>query len=135
MAQWIHVAGYTFAFSGSNCVLLASAQNKTMQPEKSANPNPFLPPVYQNVSDRELFTDCTICSSVTVPSTPKTARYSWPNITYTEVQGGFYLKHLSPHLNGVFPSGGNIGFKDGHVTWRKFDDMSQQAGGGQGFWW
>jgi hypothetical protein len=51
------------------------------------------------------------------------------------VGGWFYLPGLSPHLNGVFPSGGNVGFKDGHVDWRKFDDMLQQAASGQSFWW
>jgi prepilin-type processing-associated H-X9-DG protein len=50
--------------------------------------------------------------------------------------------HTSPHLNGAYPSGGNIGFKDGHVAWRKFDGMNQwslQANPGYpappSFWW
>ncbi len=135
-----HVAGYVFALSGSQSAILASAQNKTILPETTPNPiNSLLPPVYVNVSDRELFVDATVGSLPTVASTPVSARYA-PSTSYTYVKGGFYLPHLSPHLNGAFPSGGNIGFKDGHVTWRKFDDMKQWANGANSFappnfWW
>jgi len=59
-------------------------------------------------------------------------RYTY---SYTEVDGGFYKPHISPHLKGKFPDGGNIGFKDGHVIWRKFDLMDQRATTGQSFWW
>jgi hypothetical protein len=87
------------------------------------------------VSDRELFACATLCSPGGVANTPVSARYTTANITYTEVQGGFYLHHTSPHMKGKFPRGGNVGFKDLHVSWRKFDDMSQQAAQGQSFWW
>jgi prepilin-type N-terminal cleavage/methylation domain-containing protein len=137
-----HLTGYVFIFSGTNCDIQATAQNTTMQPEKRKNPNPFLADIYPNVSDRELFADATVCSPAGAASSPVSKRYTTANITYTEVKGGFYLNHLSPHLNGVFPSGGNIGFKDGHVTWRKFDDMGQwsfqantKAGPPPSFWW
>ena len=33
------------------------------------------------------------------------------------------------------PAGSNIGFADGHVEWRKFDDMSHQLTMGMWFWW
>jgi prepilin-type N-terminal cleavage/methylation domain-containing protein len=133
-----HEGGYVFAFSGSNCVLKASAQNTTMQPEKTPNPvNPLFAPVYVNVSDRELFACATICDPVGVASTPISARYARAN-NYISVGGGayeFYLPLTSPHLNGRLPSGGNVGFKDGHVAWRKFDDMNQQSAKGESFWW
>ena len=114
-----------------------AAQNTTLQPESTANPqNSLLPPVRIPVSERELFTDATI-------STPSYGiyanRYTY---NYTSVAGGFYKHHTSPHLNGNFPSGGNIGFKDGHVSWRKFDDMNQWSfkaplsrGDPPSFWW
>jgi prepilin-type processing-associated H-X9-DG protein len=109
-----------------------------MQPEKTPNPvNPLFAPVYVNVSDRELSACATICDPVGVASTPISARYA-PANNYTSVGGGayeFYLPLMSPHLNGRFPSGGNIGFKDGHVAWRKFDDMNQQSAKGESFWW
>ena len=134
-----HIAGYVFAFSGMQCKLLASAQNTTLQSERTPNPtNLLFPRVYISASDRVLTADATICSPAGVASTPVSARYNtalYPTLTYTEVVGGFYLHHLSPHLKGPFPAGGNVGFKDGHVTWRKFDDMSQRASSGQSFWW
>ena len=42
----------------------------------------------------------------------------------------------SAHLNGNVPSGGNIMFLDGHVDWRKFQQMTnlaQPSGGAPGF--
>jgi prepilin-type N-terminal cleavage/methylation domain-containing protein len=131
----LHVAGYVFAFSGSLSKLLASAQNTTIQPEPTKNPtNSLLPPVFINVSDRELFACATLCSPAGVASTPISARYA-SGISYIDVDGGFPVHHLSPHLNGSVPAGGNVGFKDGHVIWRKFDDMKQQSANGQSFWW
>jgi len=136
-----HQGGYVFAFSGSNCVLNASAQNTTILVEPTVNPNvnPILhpPPLYVPVSDRELFACATICTPK-VTSAPLSARYNTPLLTYTQVgglPGEFYLPLTSPHLNGVFPSGGNIGFKDGHVAWRKFDEMNQQSSISTCFWW
>jgi prepilin-type N-terminal cleavage/methylation domain-containing protein len=131
----LHVAGYVFAFSGPQSKLLASAQNTTIQPEPTKNPiNSLLPPVFINVSDRELFACATLCSPAGVASTPISARYA-SGISYIDVDGGFPVHHLSPHLNGSVPAGGNVGFKDGHVIWRKFDDMKQQSANGQSFWW
>lgn len=136
-----HVAGYVFAFSGKYCDVKPAAQNTTLQSEPTPNPkNSLLPPVKVDVSDRELFMDATISS----PSGGTYAnRYTY---NYTQVPGGmlgsFQLSHTSPHLNGKFPAGGNIGFKDGHVAWRKFDDMDQwsfqanpSAGPPPSFWW
>ena len=133
-----HILGYVFAFSGTQSKLLPTAKNTTMQPEKVKNRNTVLPDIYTTLSDRELFACATICSPTGVATTPISKRYdttAYPGLTYTEVTGSFYLNHLSPHLNGVFPSGGNIGFKDGHVAWRKFDDMNQQAASGPSCWW
>ncbi len=137
MPSNFHVAGYVFAFSGQYCDVMPAARNTTLQPESTPNPkNALLPPVVVSVSDRELFMDATI-------STPSGGTYA-NRYTYdfTDVVGGFPVHHTSPHLNGKFPAGGNIGFKDGHVSWRKFDDMNQwsfQANSSVGpppsFWW
>ena len=132
-----HVLGYVFAFSGQACDLKLAAQNTTLLPESTANPqNSLLPPVRIPVSQRELF----MCATISSPSYGTYAnRYTY---NYTDVTGGFYKHHTSPHLNGHFPSGGNIGFKDGHVSWRKFDDMNQWSfkaplsrGDPPSFWW
>ena len=125
-----HVAGYVFAFSGTYSKLHIGAQNKTMLQEIiNLTSLPGGPTIFPSLADRELF----MCSTISTPANGVAAqRYSY---NYLTVPGGFYKPHLSPHLTGAFPSGGNIGFKDGHVSWRKFTDMNQQASAGQSFWW
>jgi hypothetical protein len=53
--------------------------------------------------------------------------------------------HISAHLKGNVPAGGNIGMLDSHAEWRKFDLMVPRGSGGVGgaqdngtcptFWW
>jgi hypothetical protein len=45
--------------------------------------------------------------------------------------------HISAHLKGSLPQGGNIGYKDGHAEWRKFNIMIPRAQNGNSpyFWW
>jgi prepilin-type N-terminal cleavage/methylation domain-containing protein len=126
-----HIPGYVFAFSGQYSLLIVSNQNTTLQSEPvrtSTQPNaPTLPP--PPLTERVLAADATI-------STPANGIYAQRyGYNYTEVNGGFYKPHLSPHLKGGFPVGGNVAFKDGHAAWRRFDDMNQRATGGQSFWW
>jgi prepilin-type N-terminal cleavage/methylation domain-containing protein len=60
------------------------------------------------------------------------AKYNFSVIT----GGAFFKPHLSAHLVGGIPEGGNLTFKDGHSQWRKFFNMDDQAAGGSwGFWW
>ncbi|MGH7950321.1 MAG: prepilin-type N-terminal cleavage/methylation domain-containing protein [Limisphaerales bacterium] len=64
---------------------------------------------------------------------------------YTDIMGSYPKHHLSAHLKGMVPEGGNLGFVDGHVEWRKFQDMTVRGYGGIGgagdngtcptFWW
>ena len=137
-----HFSILGYLFSCNTNLIVKSAWDTTILPERTANPtSSVLPPVYVNVSDREMYACCTLCgqtggSYTPVANKPLAARYA-NNLTYTEVVGAFYLHHLSPHLKGLYPSGGNIGFKDGHVAWRKFDDMLDQtaASGIPSFWW
>ena len=132
-----HIVGYIFSFGGYS-KLKPWATNSTTLPERTPNPtNSLLPLVYTSASDRVLTADATICTPADVPSTPVSARYN-NTLTYTEVMGGFYKAFTSPHLYGRFPAGGNVGFKDGHVAWRKFDDMRNQSQTGlsiPSFWW
>jgi prepilin-type N-terminal cleavage/methylation domain-containing protein len=130
-----HITGYIFAFSGAQCLVIASNQNTPLQPERQlrfVNPKIYYPNIVP-AADRVLLADATIC---TPQGVPYAQRYTYPGISYTQVKGGFYIPHLSPHLKaGRFPSGGNVGFKDGHAVWRKFDDMDQRCNGGESFWW
>jgi len=130
-----HISGYLFAFSGQLSLVVASNQNTTLQPEHQLRfvfPKIFFPTIVP-AADRVLVADATICSPQGVTYAQ---RYTYPGVSYTQVKGGFYIPHLSPHLKGgTVPSGGNVGFKDGHVVWRKFDDMDQRCNGGESFWW
>ena len=130
-ATGFHVVGYVFAFSGMNSLVIVSNQNTTMLPEPPkmfSSGNSYYPDIPAN-ADRVLVADETISSPA---GGIYVQRYTY---NYLYVQGGFYKPHVSPHLNGNFPAGGNLGFKDGHVAWRKFDDMNQRCNGGQSFWW
>jgi len=130
-----HTTGYAFAFSGppspGAAVLLASAQNTTILAETTPNPaSPFLPPVTIDVSDRQLFACGTLCAEANA-IVAKSATYN-----YTEIPGDSrFPNNVSAHLNGTLPSGGNVGFKDGHVIWRKFEDMKPVSSGAPDFWW
>ena len=59
------------------------------------------------------------------------------NGSWTDVVGGYRLHHTSAHLDGQIPAGGNVGFLDGHVQWRKFKNMSLRTnpGGMPEFWY
>ena len=54
---------------------------------------------------------------------------------YTKIQGGWAEPHSSAHLNGQIPAGGNVAALDGHVQWRRFDDMTVRTTGAPSFWW
>lgn len=75
-------------------------------------------------SDRVLDADATLNSSANNTG-------SW-----TDIQGGYRVHHLSPHLQGAIPAGGNVGYLDTHVAWKKFKLMElRTTGGAPSFWW
>jgi prepilin-type N-terminal cleavage/methylation domain-containing protein len=138
----LHVAGYCFAFSGSLSMLYATNQNTTLLQESITVSSP-LGTTTMNipVTDRVLTADATLSTSD--PNGLANAGYSDASrntYNYINVQGGFSVPHLSPHLKGTLPAGGNVGFKDGHVQWRNFINMNQRvdsgvAAGTPAFWW
>ena len=138
-----HVAGYAFAFSGSLSKLTATNQNKTILSETITSVTPLgTVTISEPVSQRVLMADATL--STTDPGTSLTGTQSENTgfsdagkytYNYWNVAGGFPTHHTSPHLKGRMPSGGNVGFKDGHVEWRKFELMSERASSGPAFWW
>jgi hypothetical protein len=134
------IIGYLSAFAGpaSNPTafsLTLSNQNTTILPEPpKLNSFTYLltPPNHERV----LLADATISENQAgTPATPAAAG------SFTSVAGGFSVNgvpvpHMSPHLKGNLPAGGNLAFKDGHVDWRQFSKMSQRAtGSSKGFWW
>ena len=116
-----HVMGYVVAFNAS--ALDATNQNTKLLPESNKQegyPVATLIPT----TDRVLFADATL-------NVQADGKGSWK-----DVPGGFPTHHTSPHLNGAIPSGGNVGFKDGHAMWRKFKGMAVRTGGNTpSFWW
>ena len=138
-----HVAGYAFAFSGSLSKLTVTNQNKTILSETITTVTPLgTVTISESVSQRVLMADATL--STTDPGTSLTgaqsantgfsdaSKYTY---NYWNVAGGFPTHHTSAHLKGRMPAGGNVGFKDGHVEWRKFEQMSERAASGPAFWW
>jgi prepilin-type N-terminal cleavage/methylation domain-containing protein/prepilin-type processing-associated H-X9-DG protein len=64
----------------------------------------------------------------------------YPNGNFSRVSGGMLTNYgiydCTSHLKtDAVPLGGNIGFVDGHVAWRTFDDMAGRYGGDRLFWW
>jgi prepilin-type N-terminal cleavage/methylation domain-containing protein/prepilin-type processing-associated H-X9-DG protein len=84
-------------------------------------------------SDRVLLSDATISAP---GQNNETLRRSY---NYTDIIGGYQKHHISPHLNGNIPVGGNVGMLDGHAQWRKFENMHPQTdpndSGTPTFWW
>ena len=120
------VLGYANTFPGNS--LAATNWNTTLTPPSiQIAPGQYVTPT---TSERVLLADATLSEyGQGAPS----LRY---NYNYTSIQGGFRLPHLSPHLSGRFPVGGNLGMVDGHVEWREFADMNPRTTGGSPvFWW
>lgn len=127
----IHTTGYVFAFSGPASILKTSVQNTTILQETTPNPtSPFLSPVTVDVADRELVGCATLCQQANGLAASRNT------YNYTQVVGypGF-PNQMAAHLVGTIPAGGNVGFKDGHVVWRKFDVMNPITSSGPTFWW
>jgi prepilin-type N-terminal cleavage/methylation domain-containing protein len=129
------ITGYTFALGGADSKIAITNQNTKMQPERIRTgllPNsPILdaPPS----TDRELVADVIIAG---YGDRLGNLRMTY---TYQGIMGGFIKPHLSAHLGkGNVPQGSNIGYKDGHASWRRFSDPLMAARTAQGtptFWW
>jgi prepilin-type N-terminal cleavage/methylation domain-containing protein len=122
-----HIFGYISALDQPQC--LATNRNTTLQDEAMQSGSQTLPP--QGPSDRVLVADVLISAEAPTGATTLAAKQKY---NYTRIMGGFYLPHVSAHLKSKVPSGGNLGYKDGHASWRKFENMDQRAAG-PGFWW
>jgi prepilin-type N-terminal cleavage/methylation domain-containing protein len=123
------VAGYIFAFSGG--VLLKEENKNTTILDELAGPAPNLM-TNVSVSERVIVADATISEN---PTLFPTAAGSFVDVNGGYAPNGVVKPHISPHLNGRWPLGGHVAFKDGHVQWRKFEKMGQRASAGRGFWW
>lgn len=120
------IIGYALALSGNN--VAATNQNTTILPESVSG---TVVPAAQSV----LVADAIISTERVLPG------YLNPVNNYVSIAGGFQQNgltypHVSPHLKGAIPMGGNVGFKDGHVAWRNFELMVPRSTTvGRYFWW
>ncbi len=130
-----HVIGYSLAFWGNTpsdappgiCALAKGNQNRTINAEGTNITATIMSQVI-STSDRVLMADAILSTGAA------------PNRNFSSIGGGFQQNgaqypHTSPHLEKQIPAGGNLGFKDGHVEWRKFKDMSIRTISGADFWW
>jgi hypothetical protein len=122
----IHRVGYAMALNGGT--LINTNQNVSILPEVPPGGAQYgLPTI--SASDRELVACCILSVNNTMPANSAN--------NYVAIPGSFPIPHTSAHLEGnPVPSGSNIGFKDGHAEWRKFNVMvprTTTAGGY--FWW
>ena len=125
------VAGYTMTFPGTASLNKTNYNYRVSEVQSiQVGYNRYIKPT---PSDRELIA----CATISAPGESAKAqagRYNW-----TDIQGGFRLHHMTPHMAGNIPAGADIGFLDGHSEWRKFQDPKFQprtdAGGSPTFWY
>ena len=137
-----HVTGYAYAFSSNYsgagtdpCKLSVANRNKTLQAE-------IVGSVLIPVADRVLVADAILSDNATTAGTPA---IGVAGNNYDNILGGFEkpagtkYSHTSPHIKKGFPTGGDVGYKDGHVVWHKFIDsanpMAPRTASGKVFWW
>jgi hypothetical protein len=116
-----NITGYSFAFNGASSKVNPIYQNIKIIPELHAVPGGFNQFLMDNASTRELITDVILS---TANGLPATAANNYDNIVGGFTQNGAPYAHLSAHIRSRVPYGLNIGFKDGHVEWRKFNASS-----------
>ena len=135
-----HIIGYAWAVNesgsaGGNLGFLDQTnQNRTLQSESTFGAMKVTMPI----SDRVLIADAILSTGYALPC------YANPGNNYTVIRGGFMQNgapydHTSPHIKGKMPEGGDVGYKDGHAVWHKFNDpanpMTPRTIGGPTFWW
>lgn len=144
MAQWVEfisnppttndyrVIGYAMTFPGTACVLLTN-QNPSTFPQPITDTNTGVSYPAPPASERVLTADATI-------SKPGEANIVNRSLnTYIDIDGAYVKKHRTAHINGTYPSGGNLAMLDGHVEWQRFDKMFTRTDatldGTPVFWW
>lgn len=127
------VIGYAMTFPGTATVQITN-QNPSMIPQAMTDTNTGVTIPAPSPSERVLMADATISQPGDTDET-----HRWLN-TYINIKGAFPKLHRTAHLltKAALPAGGNVGMLDGHVEWRKFDQMhvrTDPASSAPVFWW
>ena len=127
----IHVIGYAVTFTGTASLFITN-MNASLTPLRLPF-GPLLLPL-GSPAKRVLLADATISQPGQRNVTNRLAN------TYTGINGAGIVVHHTSHLDGALPTGGNLGMLDGHVEWRKFNDMvprtnTNAPGFDPVFWW
>ncbi len=121
-----HVVGYAMTFAGTASLASSNWNPKTFpQPITSFGIRPTPPPL------TVLLADLTISQPGQINEANRAAN------AYVNIRGGFSRSFRTSHLKGPIPLGGNVAMSDGHVEWRKFDQMHVRTIGTTSpvFWW
>jgi prepilin-type processing-associated H-X9-DG protein len=122
----VRVIGYAIAVN-NNTSLNPTNWNVSVTPHSIAFQDGPISGTYTPPSpvDRVLEADAVISgTSSSVENDPnKRGSYHYDPLPGMGGAAGWVGKHRTSHLNGIYPSGGNLGMLDGHVEWRKFDLM------------
>jgi len=124
-----HVLGYAMTFPGE-ASLNPTNYNKSLIPQPIDSGAITYPP--PSVSERVLASEAVISQ----PNQNKVA--SRDTYNYLDVTGGYMKHHLTGHMASKTPAGGNLGMLDGHVEWRRFQNMLPRTDPNSGapvFWW
>lgn len=123
-ASTYRVIGYAMTFPGT-ATLHATNENPTLVPQ----PIKYITVVFPAPSPADRpFVACSTLSYGSDEANRNDNRF-------TQVWGGWEHPHRSPHLNGITPTGGNIGMLDGHVEWRPFRQMHVRTTKYPFYWW
>lgn len=119
--------GYVHTLPGSSS-LLANNINYSMSPPRiQISFGVFTTP---STSERVVLADATI--SQAGQSNMQLA----DNYNFVQISGGSPKSHLSAHLSGRLPAGGNLAMMDGHIEWRAFQKMvARTTVNNPVFWW
>jgi len=123
-----HVIGYALTLPNT-ASLCPTNQNPTITPQ----PVQFGPLLINRgvAPDIVLVADATMSQNTECNEAQKYSGYHWTDITTGSYTVNGVLKpHVTAHMSGSLPAGGNLGMLDGHVQWRKFDLMHIRASGG-----
>ena len=122
------VIGYAMTFPGTgldDSMLMVTNQNPSIIPQAITYGAVTYPA--PSPTDRPLLTCATLSYHNNVANRNGNV--------YVGIDGGWSKPHRTAHLNGIIPSGGNIGMLDGSGRWVKFPAMIPRTLAYPYFWW